>query len=177
MLKPSAALALEADYVLATLDIASLDNVKQSISTNAGRAYGYFGGKRLDSVFQPIYSLPHRRIVGHEGLLRASRFGRKDISPIQVFNGDGGYISDTQSVFLDRLCRTIHLHNYQLEHTDNQWLFLNVSAQVINRRRDHGPFFAELLESYGISPKRVVCLLYTSPSPRDQRGSRMPSSA
>ena len=24
---------------------------------------------------------------------------------------------------------------------------------------------------------RVLCLLYTSPSPRDQRGSRMPSSA
>lgn len=156
MLKSSTALALETDYVLATLDIASLENVKQSISTNAGRAYGYFGGKRLDSVFQPIYSLPHRRIVGHEGLLRATRFAGKNIPPIQVFNGDGGYISDTQSVFLDRLCRTIHLHNYQLEHTDNQWLFLNVSAQVINRRRDHGPFFAELLESYGISPKRVV---------------------
>ena len=28
----------------------------------------------------------------------------------------------------------------------------------------------------GVSPVRV-CLLYTSPSPRDQRGSRMPSSA
>ena len=27
----------------------------------------------------------------------------------------------------------------------------------------------------GVLPK--VCLLYTSPSPRDQRGSRMPSSA
>ena len=26
-------------------------------------------------------------------------------------------------------------------------------------------------------PLRLVCLLYTSPSPRDQRGSRMPSSA
>ena len=26
-------------------------------------------------------------------------------------------------------------------------------------------------------PKYGVCLLYTSPSPRDQRGSRMPSSA
>ena len=25
--------------------------------------------------------------------------------------------------------------------------------------------------------KRYICLLYTSPSPRDQRGSRMPSSA
>ena len=26
-------------------------------------------------------------------------------------------------------------------------------------------------------PGNVICLLYTSPSPRDQRGSRMPSSA
>ena len=25
--------------------------------------------------------------------------------------------------------------------------------------------------------QRIICLLYTSPSPRDQRGSRMPSSA
>ena len=29
----------------------------------------------------------------------------------------------------------------------------------------------------GSSPNVKVCLLYTSPSPRDQRGSRMPSSA
>ena len=35
-------------------------------------------------------------------------------------------------------------------------------------------------EGLGMSPKRITvstCLLYTSPSPRDQRGSRMPSSA
>ena len=31
--------------------------------------------------------------------------------------------------------------------------------------------------SGGGSPANNVCLLYTSPSPRDQRGSRMPSSA
>ena len=41
-----------------------------------------------------------------------------------------------------------------------------------------------LLEAYrnGIFPwfsegQPILCLLYTSPSPRDQRGSRMPSSA
>ena len=28
-----------------------------------------------------------------------------------------------------------------------------------------------------INVAKIVCLLYTSPSPRDQRGSRMPSSA
>ena len=31
--------------------------------------------------------------------------------------------------------------------------------------------------STGFSPTAITCLLYTSPSPRDQRGSRMPSSA
>ena len=29
----------------------------------------------------------------------------------------------------------------------------------------------------GTSTGAIICLLYTSPSPRDQRGSRMPSSA
>ena len=33
------------------------------------------------------------------------------------------------------------------------------------------------LGRHGCTPERWPCLLYTSPSPRDQRGSRMPSSA
>ena len=161
MLISCTAMAVETDGVPPSVDhhqvdLASLENIKQSISTKGGRAYGYFAEKRLDSVFQPIYSLAHRRIVGHEGLLRATKLKGKNVPPIQVFNGDGSYISDVQSVFLDRLCRTIHLHNYQLNKANNLWLFLNVSAQVINYRRDHGPFFAEMMASYGISPKRVV---------------------
>ena len=38
-----------------------------------------------------------------------------------------------------------------------------------------GPIAQRSREKYG--PRRNLCLLYTSPSPRDQRGSRMPSSA
>ena len=39
-------------------------------------------------------------------------------------------------------------------------------------------YVAELpLRSPDVSEERKGCLLYTSPSPRDQRGSRMPSSA
>ena len=34
-----------------------------------------------------------------------------------------------------------------------------------------------ILNLIGLTQKGAVCLLYTSPSPRDQRGSRMPSSA
>ena len=32
-------------------------------------------------------------------------------------------------------------------------------------------------KAYKLGKKVNICLLYTSPSPRDQRGSRMPSSA
>ena len=37
---------------------------------------------------------------------------------------------------------------------------------------------SEIEAEHGIEPEIItICLLYTSPSPRDQRGSRMPSSA
>ena len=53
----------------------------------------------------------------------------------------------------------------------------NVVAQNKKARHDY-----EILETYeaGIvltGTEIKSCLLYTSPSPRDQRGSRMPSSA
>ena len=48
---------------------------------------------------------------------------------------------------------------------DLQGLWTNVTRTPLERRADLG-----LQRAYS-------CLLYTSPSPRDQRGSRMPSSA
>ena len=35
----------------------------------------------------------------------------------------------------------------------------------------------DAVKKYNLKPLARICLLYTSPSPRDQRGSRMPSSA
>ena len=48
------------------------------------------------------------------------------------------------------------------------------------RRRDTGDIFEDIdinPNSSGGGGRLIGCLLYTSPSPRDQRGSRMPSSA
>ena len=42
---------------------------------------------------------------------------------------------------------------------------------------DQGVNFWDTAELYAIPPKENTCLLYTSPSPRDKRQSRMPSSA
>ena len=49
-----------------------------------------------------------------------------------------------------------------LEQTASVTPALNASSKIAVARLDQG---------------RMICLLYTSPSPRDQRGSRMPSSA
>ena len=43
--------------------------------------------------------------------------------------------------------------------------------------RDNGKLLAEMGMQLKYVPQWYYCLLYTSPSPRDQRGSRMPSSA
>ena len=45
----------------------------------------------------------------------------------------------------------------------------------VDDRDDIRDWFYEAMAELGV-PK-MTCLLYTSPSPRDQRGSRMPSSA
>ena len=50
----------------------------------------------------------------------------------------------------------------------------NTTANVITM--EHARALRRLHRD-GWGPKPLACLLYTSPSPRDQRGSRMPSSA
>lgn len=144
---------MQQEYPAAGYAPASLEEILRATSITLGRAHGHYKNMLLDSAFQPIFSVSHRRIVGHEGLLRATLPGGESVPPLQVL---GDVANDYQSVFLDRLCRTIHLHNYRGTHTDNLWLFLNVSAQVINRRRDHEPFFADLLAHYTASPQKIV---------------------
>ena len=54
-------------------------------------------------------------------------------------------------------------------------LFIDEGAKVVisGRSKEKGSKLADMLGDNA----SYCCLLYTSPSPRDQRGSRMPSSA
>ena len=53
---------------------------------------------------------------------------------------------------------------------------LEATCSKLRYSFDRGAVLMALGQAVGNEPLRV-CLLYTSPSPRDQRGSRMPSSA
>ena len=61
--------------------------------------------------------------------------------------------------------------------SDEQKKYLDIAHRHSRRLSQLVSELFELakLESKNIEPN--ICLLYTSPSPRDQRGSRMPSSA
>ena len=52
------------------------------------------------------------------------------------------------------------------------WFRTGGPAEILFRPAD-----ADDLRAFLAGIERDICLLYTSPSPRDQRGSRMPSSA
>ncbi len=130
----------------------ALDHVESMTFTNAGYVFGRFGAAHMSSVFQPIYSLPHRRLVGLEALLRASDGAGQATSPMSLFSR---VRHEQDVVLLDRLCRDVHVRN-QPELGTPYWLFLNVHPLTVARGVNYGAFFRDLLHKYGVPPSRVV---------------------
>ena len=83
----------------------------------------------LDSHFQPIYSLAHRRTVGMEALLRATEAGQA-LSPLQVYER---YIRRDERVALDLAVCEAHCRRYaDMPQQQPRWLFLNVDAMTLS---------------------------------------------
>ena len=129
-----------------------LDSIELHAFEESSSVSGRFGQISLRSAFQPIYSLAHRRVVGFEALVRPFEEGRL-VSPLILFDR---VQEDAESVFLDRLCRLVHVRNFLGQGDGDSWLFLNINPKVTVIGRRYGTFFAELLERFGISPHRVV---------------------
>lgn len=91
-------------------------------------------GLTLYSHFQPIYSLAHRRPVGHEALLRARTGEGLSIPPLEVLARCQTF---NQTLELDRLCRLLHVSNYAMEQGreshSKHWLFVNMHPEVFLR--------------------------------------------
>ncbi|WP_423594441.1 sensor domain-containing phosphodiesterase [Roseateles sp. MS654] len=98
-----------------------------AIGEERGRWVGHYERFRLTSAFQPVYSYPHRRPVGYEGLIRVEDDRGRPIQPVTAFEGVG---SLDQQVLLDRLCRLLHVHNFVAQRQPDCWLFLNIHPAV-----------------------------------------------
>lgn len=131
----------------------ALNAVNAAIQPCDSGASGEFKGLRLSSAFQPVFSITHRRAVGHEALLRAHTVQGEPVSPLDVFAR-----ADTEAevTHLDRLCRALHLHNHGAAKADNTWLFLNINPEVVVHGKNYGAFFAELLRRHEYPAHRIV---------------------
>lgn len=134
-------------------DFCSLNRIATAAETVNGFIVGYFKGLTLTSHFQPIFSLTHKRPVGYEALLRAMNAEGELIPPLLVFNMS---LTEVETIFLDRLCRYLHVRNFLTLADDTSWLFLNFNPMVTIKGKGYGVFFAELLKRYELPPYRIV---------------------
>jgi len=107
-------------------------------------------GLMLNSHYQPIYSLAHRRTVGIEALLRAKRSGRP-MMPEEVFS-----LMDTPDAChaLDLAVLKAHVGNLKPANSP-RWLFLNVHAASL-REPEHVDAVVSAITHHGIAPQNVV---------------------
>jgi EAL domain-containing protein (putative c-di-GMP-specific phosphodiesterase class I) len=111
-------------------------------------------GLKYRSAFQPIYSLSHGRVVGHEALLRAFNDAGAFVPPPEVFKTDSFH----ELLWRDRTARVLHMVNYFRQAPDDQWIFVNVNPDVFAHGMG-GPadgFTRKLHEHYGFDARRVV---------------------
>jgi len=120
---------------------------------------------RLRSHFQPIFSLAHRRPVGYEGLVRATREGGGNVAPLDLLRTAPQ--GEARTV-LDRRCRSLHVSNFRRLGAEQSWLFLNVDPYVAAEGRKFGAFFAQMLESSGLPAHRVAIELVETPHEDDE---------
>lgn len=134
-------------------DVRLSERLESALVQEGEGVLGTFGRLRIASNFQPIFSLAHQRVVGFEGLMRATATDGQVHSPVQVLGSAGG---QAEIVFLDRLCRAVHLRNFVRQDTGNAWLFLNINPRVIVEAGFSEDFFRGELERVGLPPHRVV---------------------
>ena len=133
--------------------VPAFDRIDAALRSDADHTFAAFGTLKLDSHFQPIFSLAHQRVIGFEALLRATDHEGRSRTPLEVF---GAVHSRADTILLDRLCRSVHLHNFVQHGTAPAWLFLNVNPQVVVEGKRYGAFFREQLERVNFPPQRVV---------------------
>jgi EAL domain-containing protein (putative c-di-GMP-specific phosphodiesterase class I) len=133
--------------------VPSFDQINAALRNDSDHTVAMFGALKLNSHFQPIFSLAHQRVVGFEALMRATDSDGHPRSPLEVF---GAVRNRADTILLDRLCRAVHLQNFVRHKIEPAWLFLNISPQVIVEGKRYGSFFREQLERVNFRPHRVV---------------------
>lgn len=119
----------------------------------------------ITSAFQPIYSFSHRRLVGHEALLRARDREGRSLPPPALFEMCRDVASLRQ---LDAECSRLHIQNFARAQRHQEWLFLNVDASAFDRAADSlqiGAALPSMVRAAGLFPRQVAVELLEAALP------------
>jgi EAL domain-containing protein (putative c-di-GMP-specific phosphodiesterase class I) len=109
-------------------------------------------GLRLHSAFQPIISVVHSKIVGHEALLRGHNERDEALSPAELFPQLVATLSARQ---VNETCARLHMTSFTAQQGEG-WLFLNVSPDSMTGRAEVITEFGSWLEECGLSSHQIV---------------------
>lgn len=123
------------------------------LSEESGRVSGWLNDLKLNTVFQPAYSLPHRQPIGFEASLRAADAKGLPVSPQSLF-GPTQNVSET--CMLDLLCVTMHAHNFFRPNPPRNLLLLNLHPEVLLDFENGAAFMSELHAHYGIPAGKLM---------------------
>ncbi|MFH0343057.1 MAG: EAL domain-containing protein [Chromatiales bacterium] len=107
-------------------------------------------------MFQPLVAIASsgRLVAGHQAYLRAIGANYAALPAPEVF---ASAREAAAIVYLDRLCRTVHMLNFLRQANQDGCLFLHVHARhILAVPHDHGEYFEGLLHRCGLTPERIV---------------------
>jgi EAL domain-containing protein (putative c-di-GMP-specific phosphodiesterase class I) len=108
---------------------------------------------QINSHYQPIVSLAHRRVVGYEALLRAQKSDGQPCSPLDAFAE-----ADRKGCLekFDRGCLLSHIKKYTTIQNEDKWLFVNINSATINPENLRANLVNHQLKKLGFSPHNIV---------------------
>ena len=130
----------------------SLGFVQSMLTEQSGRASGWFKDLELTTVFQPAFSLPHKKAVGFEANLRGASEDGGVVAPDAIF---GPVDNFSETCLLDLLGTAVHVHNFA-SGTSQGLLFLNLQPEVFLDYERSAQFLGALFGHYRIPKHRVV---------------------
>ncbi|MCX7946460.1 MAG: EAL domain-containing protein [Hydrogenophilus sp.] len=119
------------------------------------------GDLRVASYIQPIWSLPHGRIVGWEALLRIWQ-GDQPLPPPVYLAADN---NESIALERERSARLLHLGEWSRWRPPLVWLFLNISPTAARHALDHPSDLALTTARLAIPSHQIVVELLESTVP------------
>ena len=134
------------------IEVTSAEHSKLS-QNEAGAYIAEHDELALSSVFQPVFSIAHRKPVGYEALLRVHDQQGNQLATEALVQPT---VNSHQDLALDRTCRLLHAHNFVSLNEPDAWLFLNLNSHCLVMEKPESGFMRSLLSSANLSARRVV---------------------